>query len=119
MSAGLYRDVDPTLPWMGASSLGPRRLTREAAVAVMACADPLALALMLAYARSYAAALGGVVQGSAAAVALGLLGHRREAAFAAAGAGLSALVVVEARRRARQWESVIGARLASLPADGA
>ncbi len=119
MSAGLYRDVDPSLPWMGASLLGPRRLTRDAAAAVMASDDGLALGLMLAYARSYAAVLGGVVYGSAGAAALGLLGRRREAAVAAAAAGLSALVVVEARRRARQWESVIGARLSTLRAEGA
>lgn len=114
MSVSHYRDVDPSLPWMGGSSLAPRRLTRERAEAVMASSDAFALALMRGYARSYAGALGGAVQGTAAALALALVGRRREAAVAALGAGACALVVVETRRRARQWEAVIEARQAQL-----
>ncbi|WP_156165547.1 hypothetical protein [Demequina rhizosphaerae] len=109
-----YRRIDPALPSMGRSVLGPRRLTADDARAVMAGEDPVALGLMLAYARSYAGALGGVVQGLAGAAALTLAGRRREAAWAAAMAGGSALVVVETRRRARQWEAIVETRLAQL-----
>jgi len=114
MGASRYRDLDPGLPRMGASPTGPRRLTDDAAAAVAASTDPRALGMMLAYARSYAGALGGVVQGAAGAAVLGSLGRRQAAAWAAAVAGLSALSVVETRRRARQWEAVIEARLATL-----
>ncbi|WP_062316379.1 hypothetical protein [Demequina maris] len=109
-----YRAIDPELPWMGRSVLGPRRLRADDARAVMAAEDPVALGLMLAYARSYAGTFGGIVQGIAGAAALTMLGRRREAAWAVAVAGGSGLVVVETRRRARQWEAVIETRLALL-----
>ncbi len=121
MSSSRYREVDPSLPWMGASPLGPRRLRLTDAEAVMASTDPVALALMHGYARSYAAATGGGVLSIAAAAALGLVGRRREAALAALSAGWCAAIVVEARRRARRWEAVIEARLAMvrMPEEGA
>ncbi len=114
MASSRYRDLDASLPWMGASVLGPRRLSRADAVAIMDSTDALALALMRGYARSYAAATGGAVIGVSAAAALALLERRREAALAALGAGWCAAVVVEARRRARRWEAVIEARLAMI-----
>lgn len=117
MSVARYRDHDPSLPWMGGSSLGPRRLTRARAETIALSSDRLALSLMLGYARSYAAAAGGMVASAAAGAALAAMGRRREAAQALAAAGACGLVVIEARRRARQWEAVIAARLWSLGAD--
>ena len=98
--------------------LGPRRLTTDDARAVMASSDAVALGLMRAYARSYAAVLGGVVIGAAASAAFALTGRRGWAALAALDTGAGVLVVVEARRRARQWEAVIDARLTMLAGAG-
>ncbi|MDN4474571.1 hypothetical protein QQX09_01755 [Demequina sp. SYSU T00192] len=114
MGPSSYRVLDADLPWLGSSPLGPRRLGVDDARAVMGAQDPVALALMLAYARSYAGALGGAVQGLAGAAALALVGRRRASGWALAVAAGSALAVIETRRRARQWEAVIETRLATL-----
>ncbi|WP_062293570.1 hypothetical protein [Demequina phytophila] len=113
MGPSRYRALEAALPWIGEGML-PRRVTVDDARAVSRAEDPVALGLMLAYARSYAGALGGVVMGVASGGVLALAGRRRAAAWALGGAGLAALAVIEARRRARRWEALIEARLALL-----
>ncbi|WP_084037854.1 hypothetical protein [Demequina sp. NBRC 110053] len=111
-----YPSRDAGLPNMGASALGPRPITPDDVDQILRCEDAAALAEMSAYARSYFAIGGSVIMGVATTVASGLLGRRSIAAGAAIGTGLAAGVVMEARRRARQWQAVIEARLASLAA---
>ncbi|WP_062464520.1 hypothetical protein [Demequina soli] len=113
-----YRELDPGLPWMG-GGIVPRRLAADDARAVLACESPLALGMMLAYARSYAGPLGGVVQGTVAGAVLALTGRRAAAGWAWAGAGAAGLGFVETRRRARQWEAVVESRLGVLAAAAA
>ena len=114
MGPSRYRDVDESLPWMGGAAWGPRRPTVDDALAVGRAEDPVALGLMLGYARSYAGVLGGVVIGATAATACALAGQGTRAVAATVVAGLSALSVVETRRRARAWAAIIEARLAVM-----
>lgn len=114
MSAHRYREECADLPWIGGSYLGPRTMSRGDAAAIMACSHPAALALMHGYARSYMAVLGAVVLAPAVAGALWLWGHTTAAAITLVVGGTAGLVVMEARRRARQWEAVIAARLAQF-----
>ncbi|WP_144018797.1 hypothetical protein [Demequina sp. NBRC 110056] len=111
-----YVDRRAGLPDMGASGMGPRPLESTDVDRIMACDDALALAELAAYARSYFAVGGSVILGVTATVALATLGRRGAAVAAMVGTGLSATVVMEARRRARQWEAIAQARLTVLAA---
>lgn len=113
-SAVNYRETDATLPDMGASALGPQSMKPSDASAIMACESVPALAQMSAYAQSYFATAGGIVMGSVGAITGLALGRRSMAIVSALGAGASALITIEARRRARQWEAVIQARITEL-----
>lgn len=109
-----YLKRDAGLPDMGSSGLGPRTVTAADVDAVLACDDLAALAQMRGYARSYFATAGGIVLG-AAATAVGSLTGRRSVVFTGVlAASVAALVTMEARRRARQWESVIDAAIARV-----
>ena len=107
MSVAHYLERDATLPDMGRSGLGPRACTPADVEAVLACGDPVALAQMRGYARSYFATAGGMVLGSATAMVGALARRRVLAVVGIVGAGVATLVTIEARRRARQWESAI------------
>ncbi|MFW2514411.1 hypothetical protein ACNI3K_11605 [Demequina sp. SO4-13] len=109
----LYLDRDAGLPDMGASPLGPMPLTRSDTDAILACDDVAAVAELKAYASSYAGVGGMALIGAVGTVAFGLLGMRGLAAASAATAVGAGSVVLEARRRARQWEAVADARLAA------
>lgn len=109
-----YLQRDASLPDMGSSGLGPRTMTARDVEAVMACDDVAALGQMSAYSRSYFATAGGIVFGAVGAVAGILIGRRHLAVVSAALAGASTLVTIEARRRARQWDAVVQARLTAL-----
>jgi len=114
MTVDDYPQVDPSLPWMGASVLGPRSMKVDDARAIMAAEDSTALALMYGYARSYAAVSGGLFAAPAFALMFAYLGWTEAALTALVGVAVIGWVVMEARRRARQWEAVIGARLHAL-----
>ncbi len=108
----LYRIMAPELPDIGWSGPLPKQLSEEAARAIHGCQDVAALGVMLGALRSYWAAAGGVVMaffGGFAAAALGW----DVASAAIFSIGVPAgLATMEARRRARQWQAVIEARLA-------
>ena len=108
-----YLDRDAGLPDMGASGLGPRPLTRRDVDLIHACDDPRALAELAAYAHSYFAIGGSVIAGTVTTIATALAGRRRIAIGAVIATGVCVTVVMEARRRARQWQAVAEARLAT------
>ncbi|WP_084130522.1 hypothetical protein [Demequina sp. NBRC 110055] len=116
MTSPAYLDRNAGLPDMGASGRGPRRMGAADVDAVMACEDAEALAEMKAYARSYFAMSGLIVMATGGAVAASLTGRARWVGASTAVAVLAGLGVIEARRSARQWEAVVDARLATLPA---
>lgn len=109
-----YQERKAALPDMEVNGLGPRAMTAEDVDAVMACTNAAALAQMSAYARSYFGTAGGIVLGVAGATVATLLGRRSLAIASAVGAATAALGTIEVRRRARQWDAVIQARLAAL-----
>ncbi len=101
---------------MGASILGPRTMSVDDARGVMAGDDALALALMHGYARSYAAVSGGLFAAPIGALVAWYVGWMQFALAGAVAFFMLGWVVMETRRRARQWEAVISARLAELAA---
>lgn len=94
----------------------PRVVTEDDVAAVRACSDGVALGIMLGAARSYWASAGGVVLGACAAGSFALLAMPWFAVASLAGLAGAAMVTIEARRRARQWEGLIEGRLAQLAA---
>jgi len=116
MASNRFREVDPSLPFVGKSALGPKSMTLDDARAIMESTDLLALGLMLGYVRSYAAAAGAVMFSPAAAAIALILGETAVAVVFLAIFGLSSWVVMEARRCSRQWEGVISTRIAQLSA---
>lgn len=111
----LYLERNAGLPDMGRSPLGPVPLTNSHTDAIMACEDTAAVAELKAYAKSYVGVAGMALVSSVATIALGLTGKRALTAGAAATAISSGSVVLEARRRGRQWEAIADARLAAGP----
>ncbi|MDN4481582.1 hypothetical protein [Demequina muriae] len=111
----MYLERDASLPDMGRSPLGPVPLTRRYTDAILACDDVAAVAELKAYARSYVGVAGMALVSSVATIAFGLAGRRGATAGAAVTAIMSGSVVLEARRRARQWEAIADARLAAGP----
>lgn len=111
----LYLDRNAGLPDMGTSPLGPNPLTSSDTDAIMACEDTVAVAELKAYASSYVGTAGMALVSAVATIAFGLTGKRSWTAGAAATAIASGSVVLEARRRSRQWEAIADARLASGP----
>ena len=110
----LYRELDPHLPDLGWQRQLPLALTADAVRAIHECSDAGALGAMAGAARSYWAAAGGIAIGGALGPAFLALGWNLAAAIAFAAVAPATLVTIEARRRARQWQSVIEARLAVL-----
>lgn len=99
---------------MGAAPTGPRRLTADDIDMVLGCSDLAALADMRGYVRSYFASGGAVVMGIVG-MAVGFITQRRGLSLAGViTAGGATINVLEARRRARQWESVIEVAIARL-----
>ncbi len=82
--------------------------------AICACDDLEALAELKAYARSYFAASGLIVISVGSAAVAALAGKRPVAMGALAVGVVAGLGVIEARRRAREWEAVVDARLLAL-----
>lgn len=82
--------------------------------AIMACVDVAALAEMKAYARSYFATSGLIVIATGGAAVAAVTRRNSWAAGAIGVAVVSGLGVIEARRRGRQWEAAVDARLAVL-----
>ena len=114
-----YLSLDPELPDMGRSGLGPRACQSADVDAILACDDLVALAQMRGYARSYFATAGGIVLGGIGTIAGAVMQRPRLALVGALVAGSAALVTIEARRRARQWESVIETAIARVTAHAA
>lgn len=114
MGAGAYRHADPALPWMGASPAGPRPVTTDDAATVQACENVAALGLMRGYARSYFGPAGGIVLGVAGLAVGAVTGRARVALLGVGMAALAGLGTIETRRRAREWESMIDARIAAV-----
>ncbi|WP_430869086.1 hypothetical protein [Demequina aurantiaca] len=116
MASHRFREVDPTLPDVGKSALGPKAMTEPDARDIMASTDLLALGLLLGYLRSYAATAGAVMFSPAVAAIALILGATTVAVVFLAIFGLASWTVMEARRRARQWEGVVTTRIAELTA---
>ncbi|WP_152650633.1 hypothetical protein [Demequina aurantiaca] len=116
MASHRYREVDPSLPDVGKSAGGPKEMTLDDAKAIMASTDVLALGLLHGYLRSYAATAGAIMFAPAIAAIALVLGWTGVAIIFFALFGMAAWVVMEARRRARKWESVVSTRIAQLTA---
>lgn len=110
----LYRELDPLLPDLGWERPLPRAVTADAVRAIHACTEAGALGAMAGAARSFWAAAGGVAMGLGFGVALLALGKETASAGLFAMAVPAALLTIEARRRALQWQAVIEARLTVL-----
>ncbi len=111
----LYLERKAGLPDMGISPLGPVGLTNSDTDAILACEDTAAVAELKAYAGSYLGIAGMVIITSVAAVTLGLLGKRVATVVSAGSAIVTGSLVLESRRRARQWQAVADARLQAGP----
>ncbi|WP_152649842.1 hypothetical protein [Demequina oxidasica] len=114
MASHRYREIDPSLPDVGKSSGGPKEMSLDDARVIMAATDLLALGLMHGYLRSYAATAGAIMFAPAIAAIALILGWTGVAIVFFALFGMAAWVVMEARRRARKWESVVFTRIAQL-----
>ena len=112
----LYRELDPQLPDLGWERSLPLAVTAEAVRAIHECSDAGALGAMAGAARSYWSAAGGIAIGASFGAAFLALGWDIAAAVAFALVAPATLATIEARRRARQWQAVIEARLAVLGA---
>lgn len=110
----LYRELDPHLPDLGWDRVLPLALTPAAVRAVHECADAGALGAMAAAARSYWGAAGGIVMTIALGAVFCVLGLTVAAAISFGLFAPMALATMETRRRARQWQAVIEARLTVL-----
>ena len=115
----LYLDLDPLLPDLGWERPLPLPLTASAVRSIHQCTDAGALGAMAGAARSFWAAAGGGAIGISVGAALLALGSDTGAAIAFAAVAPSALLTIETRRRARQWQAVIEARIAVLGTRGA
>jgi hypothetical protein len=110
----LYRELDPHLPDLGWDRSLPLPVTADAVRAIHACADAGALGAMAGAARSYWSAAGGIAIGASLGAACLALGWNIAAAVLFAMVAPATLATIEARRRARQWQGVIEARLTIL-----
>lgn len=115
----LYRELDPRLPDLGWERPIPLAVTVDAVRAIHECDDPAALGAMAGAARSFWATAGGVAIGISFGAALLARGSNTGAAIAFAAVAPFALLTIETRRRARQWQAVIEARITVLGARGA
>lgn len=116
MATHRYAEIDPSLPNVGKSATGPANMKLEDAQAIMASTNLLALGLLLGYLRSYAATAGAIMFSPAIAAIALILGWTAVAVVFLAVFGLASWNVMEARRRARQWEGVVTTRIAQLTA---
>jgi hypothetical protein len=114
----LYRSMAPDLPAIGWSGPLPTPLSEVAARAIHACDDAAALGVMLGELRSYWAAAGGTTISLFGGLAAGVIGWEVASAVLFAMGVPAGLATVEARRRARQWQGVIEARLATIGSSG-
>lgn len=112
----LYRELDPKLPDLGWERPLPLVVTADAVRAIHECTDAGALGAMAGAARSYWASAGGIVIGASLGAGFVALDWAVAAAVAFFAVAPAALIMIEARRRARQWQSVIEARIAVLGA---
>ena len=112
----LYRELDAQLPDLGWERPLPLVVTGDAVRAIHECTDAGALGAMAGAARSYAASAGGIAIGASLGAGFVALDWAVAAAVAFFAVAPAALVTIEARRRARQWQSVIEARLVILGA---
>lgn len=110
----LYRSMAPDLPDIGWAGPLPTPLSEMAARAIHACDDVAALGVMLGEVRSYWAAAGGTTIALFGGLATGVLGWDIASAVLFAVGVPAGLATIEARRRARQWQGVIEARLATI-----
>lgn len=111
----LYLDRASVLPDMGTSPMGPVGLTNSDTDAILECEDTAAVAELKAYAVSYFGVAGTVIITSVATIAFGLLGKRGATVASALSTIATGSLVLESRRRARQWQAVADARLAAGP----
>jgi hypothetical protein len=111
-SSPRYRTMAPELPDIGWSGPLPKQLSEEAARAIHACQDVAALGVMLGELRSYWAAAGGLVMALFGGPAAAALGWDVASAIVFALGVPAGLATIEARRRCRQWQAVVEARLA-------
>lgn len=112
----LYRELDAQLPDLGWDRYLPVPLNADAVRAIHECADAGALGAMAGAARSYWSAAGGIAMGTSLGAACLALDWHLAAALLFAAVAPAALATIEARRRARQWQAVIEARLTILGA---
>ncbi|MCB2413858.1 hypothetical protein LGT39_13485 [Demequina sp. TTPB684] len=114
----LYQAMAPELPDIGWSRPLPNQITADAARAIHESTDAAALGVMLGMLRSFWGAAGGVLMSPLAGLAAWALGWEILAAVIFALGVPAGLATIEGRRRARQWQAVIEARLETLGARG-
>ena len=110
-------DRDTTLPDPGSSPLGPRLITRQDHEAIVASTDVHALAMLRGYLVSYMGVLG---LASVALVSMGVSVwfERADALLWASVVFIASLgSIIQTRRRAAQWGSIVQARIDQLLAE--
>ena len=112
-------DRDSSLPNPGSSPLGPRLITRKDHNAIVACTDLHALAMLRGYLRSYMGVLGLLLLSVVGALAALVRGEETWVLIALAVFLGAVSVVVQVRRRATQWLSIVQARIDELLAQQA
>ena len=115
----LYRELDPHLPDLGWDRMFPLPLTAEAVRAIHACPDAAALGALAGAARSYWGPAGALPTAAALGAAFLALGWNLAACIAFLTIVPAGHGTIETRRRARQWQAVAEARLATLSAPSA
>lgn len=107
-------DRDGTLPDPGSSPLGPRLITRADHDAIVASTDLHALAMLRGYVASYMGVLGLASIGLVAMAVSAWLGRDDGLLWAAVVFVVSLGSIIQTRRRAVQWRSIIQARMDEL-----
>lgn len=107
-------DRDPSLPDPGSSPLGPRLITRADHDRIVASTDVHALAMLRGYLASYMGVLGLLTAGLVGMGVAAWWGRPMWVAVAAGASLVSAGSVIQTRRRATQWRSIVQARIDEL-----
>lgn len=109
-----YRELDPTLPDLGWLRIMPRQPDAAAARAIGASTEVVALGALAGASRAFWATAGAVPMTAFAGAACVALGWHEAAAGVWIAGAVASMIVIEARRRARQWQALAEARIAEL-----
>lgn len=107
-------DRDPSLPDPGSSPLGPRLITREDHEAIVASTDLHALAMLRGYLTSYMGVLG-LASIALVGMAVAIWFDRDNGLLVASFLFIASVgSIIQTRRRAAQWRSIVQARMDQL-----